>query len=813
LVLPGDDDPDAAVKPLAEGPLHEAFLSPAKNEDPQHVDKTPPQPITERPGVDSPDPKAQWIEGYWDWDPSRNDFSWVTGTWRVPPPGRFWVNGYWKRDDDGWFRVPGFWSDRQTDRIDYKKDGPPKDHPDDDPGPSPGEDFFYIPGQYVPDADGVVWKKGFWAKAQPGWAWVPAQWVKQPEGYVFQEGYWDRVLEDRGILFSPAAVTNGVGGTLTYSPIAQIAPQSYGRLYGALGRPTTFYDGYPGCYYDSSGLYYGYANYGNIGMYTGYLDYPYVGGLGGYPYLTTGGYGGLGYGGFGYGGLGYGGLGYGGFGYGGGLGLISRLLLGYGGLGYGGLGYGGFGYGGLGYGGLGYGGLGYSGFGLPFLGGFGLGYPFLGGLGYGRGGGGNHHNNNNYRHHHPFYPGNHQGQQPGRHGGAKNNGFGLVRNGPASGDGVGNGAGQHAHRPGMNHLAGSNGGVQPAGPRPRAGGGANLGHHRLTPPASRSAFGNPLVNAHHAAQGRSAGSLIQRGVGSSNGGHNAHIQHVVARPAFNAGAAGITNHLNSRSLGVSGLSSVNRPRLQLQPQHQAAQLGAANRLGQQQRQAGQMPQRQAGQLGARNPAGPPQHRAGQLAGANALGLQQHRSAQLGGTNGVAFSQHQARQLAGANAAAIPQHRLVQPGGGLQHQPGTRGLGGLQGTNALNRAGTLNQLRGMNQNLGGINRAPQAAIGGMSQPRHIGGGGSLGSGFGSMGNLSPGSIGRLNGGHMGGVNAGQFGGGRMGGGFAGGMRHAGGGGGGHMGGGMGRAGGGHMGGGGFGGGMGHAGGGGHHGGHR
>ena len=50
--------------------------------------------------------------------PGQNDYVWVTGTWRDPPPGRFWVNGYWKRDDKGWYRVPGFWSDRQTDRID-----------------------------------------------------------------------------------------------------------------------------------------------------------------------------------------------------------------------------------------------------------------------------------------------------------------------------------------------------------------------------------------------------------------------------------------------------------------------------------------------------------------------------------------------------------------------------------------------------------------------------------------------------------------------------------------------------------------------
>ena len=170
------------------------------------MEKAPPAPVDEKPAVDPPSDKAQWIEGYWEWDAGRNDYLWVTGTWRVAPPGRFWVNGYWKRDDRGWFRVPGFWSDRKTDRLDYRKDGPPQERPDDEPGESPGDDCFYIPGQYYPDGDGVVWKKGFWAKVQTGWSWVPAQWIRQPDGWVFQDGYWDRTLEDRGTLFAPAEV-------------------------------------------------------------------------------------------------------------------------------------------------------------------------------------------------------------------------------------------------------------------------------------------------------------------------------------------------------------------------------------------------------------------------------------------------------------------------------------------------------------------------------------------------------------------------------------------------------------------------------
>ena len=366
------------VRPMTEGPLHEAFLSPRKDRNPIHVAKAPPTPISERPAIDPPSANAQWIEGYWEWDPGRKDYVWVTGTWRVPPPGRFWVNGYWKRDQDGWYRVPGFWSDRKTDRLDYLKNGPPKDRPDDDPGEPPAPDCFFIPGQYYPDKDGVVWKKGFWAKAQPGWAWVPAHWIRQPEGWTFQEGYWDRTLEDRGTLFAPAEVDKSTKTTddLTYQPYTKVSPEMYGQIYGGFGRPNSYYDGYPGVYYDDSGRFYGYANYGNIGGYYGYLDYPYYGGYG-YPYYAQP----INYGYDGYGG-------YGGYGLCGGM-LSSIYGFGYGypyygmyGLGgYGGYGYGYPYYGGYGYGGFGYGGFGYGGFGL----GFGFGYPFGFGLGFGFG--------------------------------------------------------------------------------------------------------------------------------------------------------------------------------------------------------------------------------------------------------------------------------------------------------------------------------------------------------------------------------------------------------------------------------------------
>ncbi len=186
---------------------HESLVTPAKDREWESIDKVPPPPIAERPGEAAPSPNARWIEGYWDWDTTRRDFSWVTGTWRVPPPGRFWVNGYWQRQKKGWFRVPGFWSEPIAARTeekaegspasprDWHKEGPPPVRPAETIHNAPGPDYFYIAGEYVPDARGVVWRPGFWWRSQPGWEWAPARWVRQSTGWVFREGSWSRVAE------------------------------------------------------------------------------------------------------------------------------------------------------------------------------------------------------------------------------------------------------------------------------------------------------------------------------------------------------------------------------------------------------------------------------------------------------------------------------------------------------------------------------------------------------------------------------------------------------------------------------------------
>lgn len=221
-------------------PVHEALGPAEARASGVVVAKAPPLPLNETPSPARPaDPRAQWIEGYWAWDPAQNDFAWVEGVWRVAPAGSIWVAGHWRRGAEGWTRVPGFWSGRRerpaaavpargADRglvetqarvDDWRATGPPADHPDDTPPPAPGANYFFIPGHYAPAGDRLRWTPGLWARVQPGWDWVPARWVRRPGDWDFRDGYWTREpaaapgggLPPAIVDSTPAAPTPGVG--------------------------------------------------------------------------------------------------------------------------------------------------------------------------------------------------------------------------------------------------------------------------------------------------------------------------------------------------------------------------------------------------------------------------------------------------------------------------------------------------------------------------------------------------------------------------------------------------------------------------
>ncbi|MBM4005137.1 MAG: hypothetical protein FJ295_17920, partial [Planctomycetes bacterium] len=200
---PGEGDEELEV--LARGPVHEAFAEPIvfDAEPGPVVPKPPPEPIDEIPPDQRPDGEnVEWISGYWAWDDERTEFLWISGFWRVMPPGRRWVPGYWAESDGGHQWVSGFWAAANQPQITYLP--PPPASLDVGPStPSPATDQFWVPGCWKWRGSSYAWRAGYWTDSRPDWIWVPAYYVWTPNGCLFVDGYWDYVPVRRGLLFAP----------------------------------------------------------------------------------------------------------------------------------------------------------------------------------------------------------------------------------------------------------------------------------------------------------------------------------------------------------------------------------------------------------------------------------------------------------------------------------------------------------------------------------------------------------------------------------------------------------------------------------
>jgi hypothetical protein len=211
------------VEVLARGPVHEAFASLAAEPAPTvAVSKQPPKPLEELPPTEKPEGNVVWISGYWAWDDERNDFLWVSGIWRNPPPGKQWVAGYWREQGDRWQWVPGFWSaaaaaepEEAPREITYLPQ-PPATPATAPPAPPASPDTFFVPGSWVWTGSSYAWRAGYWARVQPGYVWVPDHYCWTPSGYVYVPGYWDYALAQRGILYAPVVVDPAVVTTSFY---------------------------------------------------------------------------------------------------------------------------------------------------------------------------------------------------------------------------------------------------------------------------------------------------------------------------------------------------------------------------------------------------------------------------------------------------------------------------------------------------------------------------------------------------------------------------------------------------------------------
>jgi hypothetical protein len=208
------------IEVLARGQVHEAYAATAEVPGPSPVvAKQPPDPVEEMPPDERPaGDNVQWIPGYWHWDGDRSDFVWVSGFWRVPPPGQMWVPGSWHQAAGGWQWAAGFWQGSAPPpqqqqvaaqaQIEYLP-APPQSLALAPSVPAPSATYFYVPGTWVWRGR-YVWRPGFWHEFRQGWVWVPAHFRWTPVGYVFVEGYWDYPLANRGVLYAPVAFAPGL---------------------------------------------------------------------------------------------------------------------------------------------------------------------------------------------------------------------------------------------------------------------------------------------------------------------------------------------------------------------------------------------------------------------------------------------------------------------------------------------------------------------------------------------------------------------------------------------------------------------------
>ncbi len=236
------------VEVLARGPVHEAFAATLEvQKDAVVVRKVPPDAIEELPPDQKPDgDNVQWLPGYWHYDEEREDFIWISGFWRVPPPGRVWVAGSWREVRGGHQWVHGFWQEARAEAqgadIEYLST-PPAPLEIAPSIPAPSETHVYVPGTWVHRTNRYVWRPGVWVDHRPGWIWVPAHYRWTPAGHIFIDGYWDMPLAERGVLFAPVYFPRSVyyRPSFVYTPTIVVSePALYTSLFVRRGW---------GCYY------------------------------------------------------------------------------------------------------------------------------------------------------------------------------------------------------------------------------------------------------------------------------------------------------------------------------------------------------------------------------------------------------------------------------------------------------------------------------------------------------------------------------------------------------------------------------------
>lgn len=186
-----------------EIPIHEAYATKFQAVAPPNVilKKPPAEKIQNIPPKPTED--AFWIAGYWAWVSEINDYKWICGVWRRPPPNHEWVSGSWIKNKEGWSWLQGFWNLLPEEKLSFNREAPPI-RVNDNPSPAPNKDSFWAFGywKYLPESKSYGWIEGTWQKFDPNWVLAPANYIWRPNGYVLVPPYWDFPIEKRGAIYT-----------------------------------------------------------------------------------------------------------------------------------------------------------------------------------------------------------------------------------------------------------------------------------------------------------------------------------------------------------------------------------------------------------------------------------------------------------------------------------------------------------------------------------------------------------------------------------------------------------------------------------
>ncbi len=209
------------------GFIHEAFM-PKENGTLilKGVQQPPPEAVREKAPSQN-NPNLQWIPGYWHWSDEHQDFYWITGVWRRPPPGLLWTTGKWIKKDNEWVWLKGFWSTKEESGLQTVPAFPPNPIDERVPAP-PNAEFFWIPGFWTwnKETGKYHWLSGRWDLFDPKWIYIPAHYESREKGVVFIPGYWDWTLNQRGIAYAPVFINSSQKDSQNAFLPSAIVPES-----------------------------------------------------------------------------------------------------------------------------------------------------------------------------------------------------------------------------------------------------------------------------------------------------------------------------------------------------------------------------------------------------------------------------------------------------------------------------------------------------------------------------------------------------------------------------------------------------------